>query len=169
MCVCVSVCVSVCVCVCSLLRNCLNVFMPPLPKIGCPKLLEIRNPWGKENEISGLRCEHFCFKNGLKLPRQKKFFFLQIFLHLFTPFKRLYAPTFWSPMSKLFRFSESLGKTNWKKWSLIWILLLTKGVKLPRQKRFIFENFCLTFCWFFALFVCTKLSNRNVHCAKKLL
>ena len=31
----------------SLLRYCLTVFLPPLPEVGCPIFLEIRNPWGK--------------------------------------------------------------------------------------------------------------------------
>ena len=35
-------------------------------------------------------------------------------------------------MSKLLKFSESLGKSNLKKWSQIWNLLLIKGVKSPR-------------------------------------
>ena len=56
---------SVCPCVCSLLRYRLNVFLPPLPKVGCPILLEIRNPWGKVMERSGLRFEHF----GLKIVK----------------------------------------------------------------------------------------------------
>ena len=58
--VCVSVCLSVCLSVCSLLRYRLNVFLPPLPKVGYPIFLEIRNPWGKVMERSGLRLEHFC-------------------------------------------------------------------------------------------------------------
>ena len=33
------VCLSVCLSVCSLLRYRLNVFLPPLPKVGCPKLV----------------------------------------------------------------------------------------------------------------------------------
>jgi hypothetical protein len=56
---------------CSLLRYRLNVFLPPLPEVKCPKILEIWNPWGKVMERSGLRLEHF-FGNGLKLPREKK-------------------------------------------------------------------------------------------------
>ena len=43
-------------------------------------------------------------------------------VRLFTfevPFKRLFAPTSGSRMSKLFRDSESLGKSNEKKWSQI--------------------------------------------------
>ena len=59
MCVCVCVCLSVCLCVCSLLRYCLNAFFPPLPKVGCPKFLEIWSPWGKIMERSGMRFENF--------------------------------------------------------------------------------------------------------------
>ena len=38
----------------------LTVLLPPLPEVGCPIFLEIRNPWGKLMERSGLRYEHFC-------------------------------------------------------------------------------------------------------------
>ena len=57
-----SKCPSVCPSVCSLLRYHLNVFLPPLPKVGYPIFLEIRNPWGKVMERSGLRLEHFCLE-----------------------------------------------------------------------------------------------------------
>ena len=60
--VCPSVRLSVCLCVCSLLRYRLTVFLPPLPEAGCPIFLEIRNPWGKVMERSGLRYEHVCLK-----------------------------------------------------------------------------------------------------------
>ena len=40
----------------------LTVFLPPLFEVGCPIFLEIRNPWGKVMERSGLRYEHFCLK-----------------------------------------------------------------------------------------------------------
>ena len=60
--VCPSVCLFVCLCVCSLLRYRLNVFLPPLPKVGCPIFLEIQNPWGKVIKISGLRFEIFCLE-----------------------------------------------------------------------------------------------------------
>ena len=50
--------------VCSLLSYRLNVFLPPLPKVGCPIFLEIRNSWGKVVGKSGLRCEHFSSKIG---------------------------------------------------------------------------------------------------------
>ena len=60
----VHICVCLCVClsVCSLLRYRLMVFLPPLPEIRCPIFLEIRNPWGKVMERSGLRLEHFCLE-----------------------------------------------------------------------------------------------------------
>ena len=49
-------------CVCSLLRYRLTVFLPPLLKVGCPIFLEIRNPWGKVMEKSGITFEHFCLE-----------------------------------------------------------------------------------------------------------
>ena len=49
-----SKCPSMCLFLCSLLRYCLNVFLPPLPKVGYPKFLEIQNSWGKVMERSGL-------------------------------------------------------------------------------------------------------------------
>ena len=52
----------VCVSVCSLLRYRLTVFLPPLHEVGCPIFLEIRNPWGKVMERSGLTFEHFCLE-----------------------------------------------------------------------------------------------------------
>ena len=55
----ISVCLFVCLSVCSLLRYRLTVFLPPLLEVGCPIFLEIRNPWGKVLERSGLRIEHF--------------------------------------------------------------------------------------------------------------
>ena len=54
-----SKCPSLCLFVCSLLRYRLKVFLPPLPKIGYPKFLQIRNPWGKVMRRSGLRLENF--------------------------------------------------------------------------------------------------------------
>ena len=73
-----SVCLSVRVCVCSRLRYRLNLFLPPLPKVGCPLFLEILNPWGKVMERSGLRFEHFCWKI-VKNRRAKQVFFVADF------------------------------------------------------------------------------------------
>ena len=114
-------------------------------KSDSPKLLEIRNPWGKVVERKGLRFEKNAHKWS-KIATTKKVFY-GFFKSLFTfevPFTRLFSPTSWSPMTKLFRFSESLVKTNIKKWSPIGILLVIKGVKLPREKKsLIFDEFCL--------------------------
>ena len=44
-----SFCLSIRVFVCSLLSYSLHIFLPPLAKVGCPKFLEIWNPWGKSN------------------------------------------------------------------------------------------------------------------------
>ena len=68
--ICLFVCLSVCLSVCSLLRYRLTVFLPPLPEDGCLIFLDIRNPWGKVMERSGLRFEHFCLE--VVLNRKKK-------------------------------------------------------------------------------------------------
>ena len=70
MCVCVSVCPSV-----HFLRYRLTVFLPPLPKVGCPIFLEIRNPWGKVMERSGLTFEHFCLEVVSNRRAKKSLFF----------------------------------------------------------------------------------------------
>ena len=49
-------------------------------------------------------------------------------------FKRLLDPTAQSSMSKIFRFLESLWKTNGKKGLRFEYFFLIKGVKLPRKK-----------------------------------
>ena len=59
-------------------RSFLTVFLPPLPEVGCPIFLEIRNPWGKVMKRSGLRYEHFCLKIVYN-RRAKKSFFLHFF------------------------------------------------------------------------------------------
>ena len=84
---------------------------------------------GKSNEKKWSQIWTFLLKNGLKWPRQKKF--ITDFFYLFTPFNRLFPPHFPSLMSKLFRFSESLEKSNGKKWSQIWTFLFGSGLKLP--------------------------------------
>ena len=55
-------------------------------------------------------------------------------VRLFTfevPFKRLFAPTSRSRMSKIFRDSESCWKNNGKKWPQIWTFLFGSGLKSP--------------------------------------
>ena len=79
---CPSVCLSVCLSVrpsvrpsvCSLLRYHLNVFLPPLPHVGCPIFLEIRNNWGKimERRVSDLNILVWKWS---KIAKPKKKFF----------------------------------------------------------------------------------------------
>ena len=64
-----------------------------------------------------------------------------LIVRLFTfevPFNGLLAPTSRSRMSNIFRDSESLGKSNEKKWSHIWTFLFGSGLKSPRKKKFVF-------------------------------
>ena len=105
---------------------------------------------GKSNEKRWSQIWKFLLIKGVKSPRQKKvcfgasfallnrIFLVSVFL---TPFNCLFSPTSQSPMSKLFIFSESLGKSNEKKWSQILQLSLIKDVKLPRQKKSFFTDF----------------------------
>ena len=39
-----------------------EAYFAPTSQVKCPKFLEIRNPWGKVLERSGLRIEHFCWE-----------------------------------------------------------------------------------------------------------
>ena len=69
-----------------------------------------------------------------KIAAQKKVFFGLLRFLVF--FNGLFDPTSWSRMSNIFRDSESLGKSNAKKWSNIWTFLFGSGLKLPRKKKF---------------------------------
>ena len=63
------------------------------------------------------------------------------------PFKRLFAPTSRSRMSNIFRASETLGKSNGKKWSHIWTFLFENCQKWSRKKSFFFADFAGLFQW----------------------
>ena len=81
-----------------------------------------------------------------KIAAQKKSFFLLHFFQsslVFGLFNGLFAPISWSRMSNIFRDSESLGKSNEKKWSNIWTFLFGSGLKWPRKKKFFFCWFCV--------------------------
>ena len=65
--------------------------------------------------------------------------FVRLSVCLFTlevPFNRLFSPISRSQMSNIFRDSESLGKSNGKKWSQIWTFLFENCLKSPRKKKF---------------------------------
>ena len=77
--------------------------------------------------FSSLRFENFKNK-GCKVAGHKYVCFWEIFALLsriflvsvfLTPFNDIFAPISCSPMSKLVRFLESLGKSNGKNWSQI--------------------------------------------------
>ena len=94
---------------------------------------------------------------GVKSPSGKQINFLIDFFHLFTAFKKKIVPTSQSPISKISRYLESLGKSNGKKWSQIVKLLLIKGVELSRNEFFVIcatirigqELLCLPYAGFF--------------------
>ena len=121
-----SKCPSVCLCVrlsvCSLLRYRLTVFFPPLPEVGCPIVLEIRNPWGKLMERSGLRYEHFCLKLS-KIAAQKKSFFLHFSL------SRYRLTVFLRPLPKV--------------GCPIFLEIRNPWGKVMERSGLRFENFCL--------------------------
>ena len=102
-----------------------------------------------------LRCwkdDHLLTSDILRRVNTKGKWQIQrgMFVCLFTSevlFKRLFAPTSQSRMSKKFRDSESLGKSNGKKWSHIWKLLLIKGVKLQRIKAQLILNHSVNFAF----------------------
>ena len=54
--------------------------------------------------------------------------------HLFTPFNGLFTPTSQRPMSRLFMFSKSLGRSYGKKWS-------HKGCKIAAAEKSFFYGF----------------------------
>ena len=149
--VCLYVCPSVCLSVCSLLRYRLNGFLPLLSEVGCPISFEIRNPWGKVMERSGLRYEHFCLKIVENRRAKKKFFSLHFF-HFFLVFFgfRSFLTVFLPPLPKVgcpifFRDSESLGKSNGKKWSQIQTFLFENCLKSLRKKKFFSSLFSVFF------------------------
>ena len=81
----------------------------------------------------GWEIHQQCIRNS---KTSKRYLEVCVCVCMFTfevPFKRLFAPTFRSRMSKSFRDSESLGKSNGKKWSQIWTFLFGSGLKLPRK------------------------------------
>ena len=80
------------------------------------------------------------------------------------PFNGLFAPTSRSRMSNIFTDSESLGKSNGKKWSQIWTFLFENCLKSPRKKKFFFFTFfgLLRFSVFFnGLFAPTSRSRMS--------
>ena len=86
-----------------------------------------------------------------KIAAQKKVFFFTFFclLRFLVFFNDLFAPTSRSWMSNIFKDSESLGKSNGKKWSQIWKFLFENCLKLPRKKKY-FSSLFLVFFGFWS-------------------
>ena len=117
----------------------------PLQKLPhwCPKWANTKVTWQlSKMRVRGVKATFGqCPKEKglfLCLPLLSRICLVTVFL---TSFNGLSVPISGSPMSKLFRLSESLGKSNVKKWSQIWKLLLIKCVKSPRQKKFFLHFF----------------------------
>ena len=88
-----------------------------------------------------------------KIAAQKKVFFFTFFglLRFSVFFNGIFAPTSRSKMSNIFRDSESLGKSNGKKWSQIWTFLFDNCLKSLRKKKFFFYTF-FGLLWFSVFF-----------------
>ena len=69
------VCVCVCQSVCSLLRYRLNVFLTPLPEVGCPIFVRDLESLGKSNGKKWSQIVKLLLIKGLHLPRKKSSFF----------------------------------------------------------------------------------------------
>ena len=75
---------------------------------------------------------------------------VHVFVCLFTfevPFNSLFAPTSQSRMSNIFRDSESLGKSNGKKWSNIWTFFVWMWFKIAAKKVFFLLILPYKTCW----------------------
>ena len=100
---------------------------------------------GKSNGKKWSQIWTLLFENCRKSPRKKKFFFSPLFsfffylLRFLVFFNGFFSPTSRSWMSNIFRDSESLGKSNGKKWSQIWTFLFENCLKSPR-KFFFFSS-----------------------------
>ena len=102
--------------------------------------------WHVLGETWRITSDYFCFaKTQPSGPSLSISWFVRLCVcvsvhFLSVPFKRPFAPTSQNPMSKMFRDSESLGKSIAKIGLHIWKLLLIKGVKFPQRKKF-FPNY----------------------------
>ena len=84
--------------------------------------------------------------------------------HFLTPFNGLFAATFWSPTSKLFRNSESLGESNGKKWSHIWTILLKMiFFYIAAAKKSISQNFSFFVYYVWMFFAPNSQSPKTQH------
>ena len=152
-CVCVSVCPSVCL---FTFEVPFNGLFAPTSRSWMSNIFRDLESLGKSNGKKGSQIWTFLFENCLKSPQKKSFFFTFFGLLWFLVFLNgLFAPTSQSRMSNIFRDSESLGKSNGKKWSQIWTFLFENCLKSPRKKTFISSLFSVFFGFrsFFTVFL----------------
>ena len=129
------------VCPSVLLSVCVFTFEVPFNGLSAPtsrswmsNIFRDSESLGKSNGKKWSQIWAFLFENCLKSPRKKKFFFFFTFFTFEVPFNGLFAPPSRSRMSNIFRDSESLGKSNGKKWSQIWTFLFKNSLKPLRKK-----------------------------------
>ena len=130
----------VCVSVCSVLRYCLNVF---LPQSRMSTIFKDSESFGKKNGNKWSLIWQLLLMKG-EIAAQKKVGFganfallSRIFWYQCFSFRlTVFFPPPLEVQCKKKWLSEYLGKINGKKWSQIEKLLLIKGVKLPRWKKF---------------------------------
>ena len=53
----------------------LTVFLPPLPEVWCPNVLDFWNPWGKSNGKKWSQIWKLLLITGVKSPRRKQVFY----------------------------------------------------------------------------------------------
>ena len=109
------------------------------------KLFRFSESLGESNGKKWSQIWKIMLIMGVKSQKQKK---VRFFLYLFSLFQRLFNPISQSPMSKLFRILEPLGKSNGEKWSQIQKLLPIKGVKSLCKKSLLLPNFALLASFF---------------------
>ena len=114
-----------------------NGLFAPTSRSGMSNIFRDSESLGKSSGKKWSQIWTFLFENCLKLPRKFIFFFL-IFFTFEVPFNGLFASPSQSRMSNIFRDSESLGKSNGKKWSQMWKCLFENCLKSPRKKSFFF-------------------------------
>ena len=143
-CVCLCVCLSVCLFTFEVLFNGL---FPPTSLSRISKLFRDSESLEKKNGKKRSQIWKLLIIKGVKLPRQKKVSLQFIFFIFFTPFN-IFLPLFPKVQCpNTLDFQNPGGKSNGKKWSQIWKLVLIKGVKLLRNFFFYFLFFFIFFLW----------------------
>ena len=138
LCVCLSVCLFT-------FEVPFNILFTPTSRSRMSNIFRDSESLGKSNEKKWSQIWTILFENCLKSPRKKKVFFFTFFVlfRFLVFFNGVFAPISWNRMSSIFRDSESLKKSNGKKWSNIWTFLFGKCLKSPRKKKFFFCWVCL--------------------------